>query len=70
MYHPYTRNQTKQIDYLQRMNEKEIRFGLWNCSYDCSCRTCNESHQFGSAEMAERFIRKHRGCDTWVVFLR
>lgn len=65
-----TKVQVTQLNYLERMTIKEIRYSVWSGKYSTSCRTCNESHLFGSPEMAEHFVREHAGHNTWVSYLK
>lgn len=65
-----TSTQRKQVAYLERMNEREIRFGGWRTSYSCSCRTCGEGKHFGAAESARRWVERHEGHRTWIDTLR
>lgn len=51
--------QTKQLEYLERMEDKEIQRGMWNFSYPVSCRDCKESYTFGCAENARKFVEQH-----------
>lgn len=60
------RLQDVQTRWLDKMNEREIVWGLWGMSFDVSCKDCNERKHFGCAESARRYIESHAGHRTWV----
>ena len=67
----WTATQKKQVTYLEKQNEKEIRYGMWSTHYECSCRTCGTSKRFGAADNARKWLEYwHVGHATWIDTVR
>lgn len=62
--------QAKQLSFLDKMNDKEIRFGGWRTSYIVDCRTCKIGKHYGAADMARRFVEEHKEHKTWVSVVK
>jgi hypothetical protein len=52
------------------MNDLEIKYGLWNKSYLVTCDKCKENHRFGAAEVARRWVEKHKHHYTSVTVIK
>jgi hypothetical protein len=65
-----TKTQEKQWAYLERVEERECRYGGGTLStLDCLCRTCNVSVTLNSACGAQSFLLNHQGHRTWITDL-
>lgn len=62
--------QANQLGFLETMNDREIQRGCWNTSYAVRCDKCKESHRFGAAETARRWVEAHRDHFTTVSIIK
>ena len=66
----FTFRQANQLGFLDTMNDLEIKYGLWNKSYLVTCDKCKENHRFGAAEVARRWVEKHKHHYTSVTVIK
>jgi hypothetical protein len=62
--------QANQLGFLETMNDREIVRGLWSTSYAVSCDKCKENHRFGAAEVARKWVEKHKDHFTTVRLIK
>ena len=63
------KKQLRQRGFLLRMQLAEKKSGK-KAGYKCTCKTCGKEYLVKGADVAQRFLTAHPGCDTWTEYVK
>src|SRR5210317_950833 len=63
------KKQLRQRGFLLRMQLAEKK-SCKKAEYKCSCKTCSKEYLVKGADVAQRFLTAHPGCDTWTEYVK